>query len=659
MSLRAPLADEKAPAAVRAPTVEHGRLRTLALGALGIVYGDIGTSPLYALKECVHGPHALAATDANVLSLLSLIFWSITLVVTVKYLSFIVRADNCGEGGILSLLALLPENRERKKTGQMGPLVALVLFGAALLYGDGIITPAVSVLSAVEGLRVATDAFHDAVVPITAGILIGLFAYQKRGTARIGRVFGPIMVVWFATLAVLGIVAIARFPSVLSALNPLHAVHLFMRDPNRAFVVLGSVVLCITGGEALYADMGHFGRRPIQAAWYSVVFPALILNYFGQGALLLASPPGPLRLAVAENPFYALVPNGPAVYPLVALATAAAVIASQALISGAFSLTRQGVQLGFLPRTTVIHTSSKTQGQIYIPVVNWAIAICCLALVFEFRESSKLAAAYGIAVTGTMAITSVAYYNVARARWKWPIHVAGPLVLGFLVMDLAFLASNALKFLDGGFVPVVVALAIFAIMRTWKRGRAFLASHFTRATLPLAAFLEALARGKYKDPDGSELPIVRVPGVAVFLTSNPDGTPPLLLHHIRHVKSLHETVILTTVSVDPVPRVLGERFEFERLSDGFLRLRIHAGFMESPTVPLGLRAAIRHYELPVEMRQVTYFLGRETLLATNAGHMGPREEALFGFLTKNSLNATKYFGIPPDRVVEIGMQVDL
>lgn len=661
MSSQATRVSEKlSPASIAAePFMEHGGLKTLALGALGIVYGDIGTSPLYALKECVHGPHALPVTDANVMGLLSLMFWSVTLVVTVKYLSFIMRADNGGEGGILALLALLPENKERKRRGAMGPLVALVLFGAALLYGDGIITPAMSVLSAVEGLRVTTDYFNDAVVPITVGILLVLFACQKRGTTLIGRVFGPIMLLWFATLTVLGAIAIARFPLVLTALSPWPAVQLFVHDPWHAFVVLGSVVLCITGGEALYADMGHFGRRPIQLAWYVAVFPALIINYLGQGALLLAAPPGALRAAVAENPFYALVPTGPAIYPLVALATAATVIASQALISGAFSLTRQAVQLGYMPRTTVTHTSSKAEGQIYIPEVNWALAVSCIALVLAFRESTNLAAAYGIAVTGTMGITSVAFYKVARTRWHWRAAVIGPLVALFLVIDLAFLASNALKFFDGGFVPVVVALGIFLVMRTWKRGRALLARYFIGATRPLEQFLEGLHRQCYVDRDGTEIPVVRVPGVAVFLISNPEGTPPLLLHHIRHVKSLHETVILATVAVDRVPRVTGARFDLTRLSDGFVRLRIHAGFMESPNVPRALEAAIEYFELPFELKQVTYFLGRETLLATSAGEMGPREEALFAFLTKNSQNATRYFGIPPERVVEIGMQVDL
>jgi KUP system potassium uptake protein len=646
--------------AVAVPVAHSHSLTKLALGALGVVYGDIGTSPLYALKECVHGPHAPPLTDANVLSLLSLIVWSITLVVSVKYLGFIMRADNQGEGGILALLALLPVKKDVSAKGKLAPLVALVLFGAALLYGDGIITPAVSVLSAVEGLRVATDAFDPWLVTIAVVILVGLFAGQRRGTASIGGVFGPVMLVWFLVIGLLGLVAIARHPAVLTGLDPRHAVAFFARDPRHAFLVLGAVVLCITGGEALYADMGHFGRRPIQLAWGYVAFPALALNYLGQGASLLAAAPGPERAEIAENPFYALAPSGHVVYLMVALATAATVIASQALISGAFSLTRQAVQLGFLPRVTITHTSSQTEGQIYIPEVNWALGIGCIALVLAFRDSSRLAAAYGIAVTGTMAITSVGFYNVARKCWSWPVHWAAPLVLLFLGVDLTFFASNALKFFDGGFVPIALAAFIFFMMRTWKRGRFLLGRYFARAASPLDAFLQQLHDQCCQDSDGRTIRIVRVAGVAVFLTSNRDGTPPLLLHHVRHVKSLHEAVILVTVATSPVPRIPEEeRWDVELLSEGFMRLRIHCGFMESPNVPRALELAAQRNALPVPLDDVTYFLGRETLLATRQGEMGPREETLFAFLSKNSLNATRYFCIPPQRVVEIGMQIDL
>jgi KUP system potassium uptake protein len=655
-----------APVTPHVPTVAPGHahgsssgLAALSLGALGVVYGDIGTSPLYALKECVHGPHAVVPTDANVLSLLSLMFWSVTLVVAVKYLGFITRADNGGEGGILALLALLPKRKRAHVPGHVGLLVGSILFGAALLYGDGIITPAMSVLSAVEGLRVATDALDHLVVPITVAILLGLFIAQKQGTERIGRIFGPVMLLWFGTLAALGGVAIAKHPSVLLALNPAYAVSFFSREPLHAFLSLGSVVLCITGAEALYADMGHFGRQPIQRAWYSVVYPGLIINYFGQGALLVSAPFGAQRLAVAANPFYALAPGGLWIYPLVALATLATVIASQALISGAFSLTRQAVQLGFLPRMSIRHTSSETEGQIYIPTVNWLIAIGCIALVLQFGESSRLAAAYGIAVTGTMGITSIAFYQFARERWKWPALGAGALITVFLMVDMAFLSSNAVKFVDGGFLPVLLALGIFIIMRTWKRGREFLTQHFARNMRPLDEFIQAVGRHCLQLRDGATISITRVPGAAVFLTSHTDGTPPLLLHHVRHVHCLHERVILVTVSSTRVPRVLDGRFEYQELAEGLARLTIRSGYMQTVCVPDALEAAIAQYSLDIPLNEVTYFLGRETLLATSEGEMGRHEEALFAFLSRNAVNATRYYRIPPERVVELGMQIDL
>lgn len=634
-------------------------LKTLALGALGIVYGDIGTSPLYALKECVSGSHGLPPTDANVLGLLSMMFWSVTLVVAVKYLTFIMRADNQGEGGTMALMALIPQGKGIKP-GQLGWFAALVLFGAALLYGDGVITPAISVLSAVEGLGVATHVLDRAVVPLTVGILIVVFSAQHRGTATIGRVFGPIMLVWFSAIALLGVIAIVKHPSVLFSVNPWYALQVWLTDPFHAFVVLGSVVLCITGGEALYADMGHFGRRPIQVAWFSAVFPALILNYFGQGALLLDAPPGAARDAVATNPFYALVPAGSSlIYPLVALATVAAVIASQAMISGAFSLTQQAVQLGYLPRVTIRHTSKDSEGQIYVPQVNWFLALGCIALVLFFRESSNLAAAYGIAVIGTMAITSLAYYRVTRERWGWPVSTALPLLIFFLVQDLAFFGSNALKLFHGGFFPIILAFGVFLIMRVWKRGRALLGAYYARAARPLDEFLEALHVATYRETDGREFPLVRVPGTAVFLTGNPRGTPPLLLHHLRHVKALHETVVLVTLTTEHVPRVHDERYSLTRLSDGFFRLELHVGFMESPDVPQALSEAVTQFQLPISMDDVTYFLGRETLLATNAGEMSAREEQLFSFLSRNAQSAARYFCLPPRRVVEIGVQVDL
>ncbi len=635
----------------------HASTATLALAALGVVFGDIGTSPLYALKECIQPGHGVSPTPANVLGLLSLMLWSVVLVVSVKYLAFIMRADNEGEGGILALLALLPESPESKLRGRLGVLSALVLFGAALLYGDGMITPAISVLSAVEGLDVATDAFRSAVVPLTVVILLGLFAVQRRGTATIGRVFGPVMVVWFLTLAGLGAAAIAKNPVVLQAVSPLHAIDFFRTNGFHGFVVLGSVVLCITGGEALYADMGHFGRRPIQLAWYVGVLPALVVNYFGQGALLLGAE-GDALAELSKNPFYGLVPRGPAVYPLVLLATAATIIASQALISGAYSLTRQAVQLGFLPRVTVTHTSKETEGQIFIPEINTLLAVGCVVLVLVFQASTNLAAAYGIAVTGTMGITSIAFGVVAHRRWGWSLGRVLPLVGAFLAVDLAFFGSNLLKFFHGGFVPIVVAVGIFFTMAVWKRGRALLAGYFARASTPLDAFLDQVGKGTLPTDDGEE-PLARVPGAAVFLTSNPTGTPPLLLHHARHNKALHRVVVLVTVSTERVPRVRRDRIAIEALEHGFVRLRVRVGFMETPDVPRALAVAARAFHLPIDPRKVTYYLGRETLLATSQGEMGQRAEQLFAFLSRNSQNATRYFGIPPERVVEIGMQVDL
>jgi KUP system potassium uptake protein len=621
----------------------HGSLRALSLAALGVVFGDIGTSPLYALKECVSKEHGVAPTPENVLGLLSLIFWALMMVVTVKYLTFIMRADNQGEGGILALLALVPEKLRGKGTS-VGWIAALVVFGAALLYGDGIITPAISVLSAIEGLEVATDKLKPVVVPITCVILVGLFAVQKRGTAGIGKVFGPIMVVWFLSIASLGVGFIVKNPAVLHALWPGHAVAFFGAHGVHGIIVLGSVVLSITGGEALYADMGHFGRGPIRVAWYGLVLPALVLNYFGQGALMLADP------RAAESPFFGMVPQGALTYALVLLSAAATVIASQALISGAFSLTHQAVQLGFMPRVTIVHTSDETEGQIYIPEVNWGLAAACLALVLAFRESSKLAAAYGIAVTGTMGITSVVYFVVLRRTWRWPLWKALPLLLLFLAWDLPFFASNLLKFFEGGWVPMLVGLALFAVMLVWKRGRAVLADSLHAISPPLDAFLADLD-GKAK---------ARVPGTGVFLTGSDHETPPVLVHHLRHNKVVHETVVLLTVRTEHVPRVeRGAEGELSALGHGFYRLTLHAGFMQQPDVPALLRVAAEKAGVPVDFDETTYYLGRESFLATEAGKMGRVSEGLFAFMSRNAGSATAYFGLPPDRVVELGMQVDL
>ncbi len=652
----APGAKSPAPPAAPAATASHGpgdhhahgSLGALALGALGIVFGDIGTSPLYALGECVKketvdgvlkvAASAVEVTPDSVLGLLSMFFWSLMMVVTFKYLAFIMRAHNKGEGGIFALLALVPVKATSKTRGAV---VLAALFGAALLYGDGIITPAISVLSAVEGLGQATHAFDKFVVPITIVILLALFLVQKRGTDRIGRAFGPVMLLWFVVLAVLGVRGILRAPHVLQAVDPRWAVRLFSADPMHAFKVLGSVVLCITGGEALYADMGHFGARPIRISWYVMVLPALLLNYFGQGAVMLES-------GWVEKPFWATVPDA-LIYPMVGLATAATVIASQALISGAFSLTRQAVQLGYMPRVTIVHTSATNEGQIYIPEVNQALMVACLALVLVFKESSALAAAYGIAVTGTMGITSIVYYFVITRNWGWSWTRAAPLVALFLAFDLPFFSANVLKFFDGGWFPIFVALGMFALMTTWKRGRAELATRFNQSMMPLAALLEDLEATKPH----------RVRGTAVFMSGNPEGTPPVLLHHLKHNQVLHRQVVLLSIMPSDVPTVAkDEQIQVKDLGNGFYRVTWHTGFMETPNVPQILIRA-REFGLVCEPSTTSFFLGRETLLTGGSSHMMHWRKVLFALVSRNALSATSYFGLPPGRVVELGMQVDL
>jgi KUP system potassium uptake protein len=613
----------------------------LVLAATGVVFGDIGTSPLYALKECVDPDHGAAATRDNLFGILSLIFWSLTMVVTVKYLTFIMRADNRGEGGILALLALAPHGKPN--SARIGWIAGLVLFGAALLYGDGVITPAISVLSAVEGLGVATTRLTPAIVPLTVVILIGLFWVQKRGTASIGNVFGPIMVVWFVTIAVLGVQQIVQYPSILGALAPSHAVRFMVNHGWRGFIVLGSVVLVITGGEALYADMGHFGPRPIRVAWFALVMPALLLNYLGQAAAVILHPD------FASNPFYAVVP-APLLYPMVALSTAATIIASQALISGAYSLTRQAVQLGFCPRVTILHTSESAEGQIFIPEVNTALAIACVWLVLSFKESSALAAAYGIAVTGTMGITSIVYYVVLRRTWHWPLWRALPLVALFLSFDIPFFAANALKFFNGGWFPIAVALAIFLVMTTWRTGRTILGRNIAAKLLPIDVFLADVAAHKPH----------RVQGTAVFMSSNPHGVPIVLLHFWKHNRVLHETIVLLSVTSEAVPEVRSkERVQCTPLGQGFFQVTAHYGFMETPNVPQIMDIAATRFGVPHSPDRTSYFLGRETLLTTGSSHMFRWRKSLFSFISRNARSATQYFGIPPDRVVELGMQIDL
>ncbi len=641
--------DPRASPAAEATPTHRTKMLPLALGALGIVFGDIGTSPLYAMQECfvkklengvLQTPgHALVVSSDNVMGILSLFFWSLTMVVSVKYLGFIMKADNKGEGGIFALLALLP-GKDKPSRGR-AVVVLVALFGAALLYGDGIITPAVSVLSAVEGLQVATHEADRLVVPITVAILFGLFMVQKRGTDKIGKAFGPVMLLWFVTISVLGLVALVQQPGVLKAIDPRWAVRLFEVDPARAFKVLGAVVLCITGGEALYADMGHFGPRPIRISWYALVFPALLLNYFGQGAFLLSH-------GWVEKPFWALVPQE-LIYPMVGLAMVATVIASQALISGAFSLTRQAVQLGYMPRVTIVHTSATNEGQIYVPEVNQALMIACLGLVVVFQDSTKLAAAYGIAVTGTMGITSLVYFFVVTRNWGWSTARALPLLLLFLVADLPFFAANILKFFDGGWVPIAVGLAMFALMTTWKRGRAELAIRFNQSVMPLTALLEDLE--SHQPP--------RVRGTAVFMSGNADGTPPVLLHHLKHNQVLHRQVVLLSIVPEDHPTVAkAEQIEVKDVGHGFFRVVWRSGFMETPNVPAILIRA-REEGLVAEPSTTSYFLGRETLLTHGKSKMMRWRKLLFAFVSRNALPATSYFGLPPGRVVELGMQVDL
>lgn len=632
-----------APSPHQGSTGHHppGKKWSLVLGAIGVVFGDIGTSPLYALKECFSpdNPHHIAPSADNVFGILSLVFWSLTIVIAVKYLTFIMRADNAGAGGILALLALVPKSKE-KKTSSPAFFVMLALFGTALLYGDGVITPAITVLSAVEGLEVATSAAKPVVLPLTIGILVGLFVIQKWGTSQIGKVFGPTTLVWFAIISILGAKELVHRPDILWALNPYYAVRFFLQNGGHGFLVLGSVFLVVTGGEALYADMGHFGRGPIRIGWYSIVFPSLLLNYFGQGALLIENP------AAAASPFYALVP-GWALYPVVGIATAAAVVASQALISGVYSLTQQAVQLGFFPRVTIVHTSKSMEGQIFIPEINTALLVACVACVLHFQSSIKLAAAYGIAVTGTMAITTVIYYMVVTRAWGWTVHKAGALVGIFLIFDIAFFVANAAKFFDGGWFPISVAAAIFTVMTTWKRGRRELAEKFRATMLPLDAFLT----------DVETIKPSRVRGTAVFMASSAVGTPPALLHHFKHNQSLHEQLILLTVVSAPVPEVAASnRLTVEKLRAGVVHVTARYGFMEQPNIPRELLACP---ELEIDVGRTSYYLGRETLLTSGPSKMARWRKWLFAFTARNARPATSYFGLPPGRVVEMGMQIDL
>lgn len=624
------------------------KILLLSVGSIGVVFGDIGTSPLYTIKECFHGKHAIDPSMMNILGVLSLIFWSMIIVVSIKYVIFILQTDNRGEGGIFALLGLLNigllNNTSDKKISRRIPTILMFggILGAGLLYGDGVITPAISVLSAIEGLEVATKAATPFVMPLTCVVLVLLFLLQRKGTAHIGKLFGPIMLLWFVSIGAFGIIQIIREPAILRAVNPVYALEFFINNGTHGIVVLGSVVLCITGCEALYADLGHFGRHAIRLSWFIFVLPALLCNYFGQGALLLAHP------EMNISPFYKIVPDF-LLYPMIGLSTVATVIASQALISGAFSLTQQAVQLGFCPRVRIVHTSSEMQGQIYIPFVNYALMIACIAVVIGFKESGGLAGAYGIAVTGTMIITSLLYFLVLTYDRKWSLWKVIPLIGIFLAVDVAFFTGNLFKIADGGWFPLFVAAIIAIAMTTWKKGRDELYRKLIGARFPLDMFLSELPR--------SRMP--RVTGTAVFMTLSPEGTPPTLLHHIKHNHVLHEKVVLLSIISKDTPTVpAGDRIKLTDLGQGFYRVEAFYGFMQKPNVPQIMKI-VAQYGLVTEPMTTTFYLGRETLLTGGSSKMMRWRKAIFAFMSRNAGNPTSYFGIPANRVVELGTQIEL
>ena len=624
----------------------HSGLLPLTITALGVVYGDIGTSPLYAIRECFFGTHPVQPSHDNVLGVLSLIIYALVLVVTIKYVFIVLQADNQGEGGIVALTALIPSrNGGRRAAARLAAgrpiLIALGIFGTALLYGEGIITPAISVLGAVEGLGVITPLFTPHVLPTTVALVVGLFVIQQFGTHRVGGLFGPIVVVWFVTIAILGMIWIVRAPVVLAAFNPVYAVAFLRENGFPGFAVLGAVALVITGAEALYADMGHFGRVPIRLAWLALVLPALILNYLGQGALLLLNPG-------ATHPFFMLAPTW-ALIPLVAIAAMAAIIASQALISGSFSITRQAIQLGLAPRLDVEHTSSHAMGQIYVPQVNWAMMIATVLIVIGFGSSGAIAAAYGIGVTMTMVITITLLYVVMTERWGWPLPAAVAVTATFLIIDLAFFGANLLKLTHGGWVTLLIASVLFVLMTTWRTGRRLLGERLTARAIPLDDFIAAVIA---QSPQ-------RVPGTAVFMTAQPQGTPPALAHNVRYNKVLHEHVVVLQVTTAQTPYVApADRLSVELLGHGIYSVRAQYGFMEDPDVPAALLLA-REKGVDLDPDDLTYFLGRETILVTRRAGMALWREKLFVLIARNAVRATAFFRLPPERVVELGVQVEM
>ncbi len=611
------------------------------LTALGVVYGDIGTSPLYAMRECFHGPDAVALSEANVMGVLSLIIWSLLIVICIKYLGIVMRADNHGEGGILALLALAVDRSSKKKSGRKW-LFPMGLFGAGLLLGDGMITPAISVLSAVEGLHVVTPAFDSYVVPIALGILFGLFLIQHRGTAKVGSVFGPIMLIWFATLGVLGAVALIKQPHVLLAINPLFAISFLGDNFGAGFVILGLVFLVVTGGEALYADMGHFGVKPIRLAWFSVVLPSLVINYFGQGAILLSEPEARL------NPFFYMAPTW-AKLPLVILATAATITASQAVITGGFSLARQAVQLGYSPRLNIVQTSSTERGQIYVPSLNWLLFFAVTTLVLVFQTSSHLASAYGMAVTTTMVITTLLLYIVAREKWGWSKGVALASMGFFLVIDLSFFSANLTKILAGGWIPLVVGALALLLMTTWRQGREILNRRMAAKMIPVEELIERIKRD---DP-------IRVTDCAIYLTGHPRGVPGALVHNFDHNKVLHERIGLLHIVTEHKPRVRSEkRVAIEDLGHGLCRITVRYGFMQQPNIARILTQCDKK-GVPFPRESTTFFLSRESLMIDSSRSMARWRKHLFVWMSRNSHDASRHFGVPPDRVVEIGVQLEV
>jgi KUP system potassium uptake protein len=614
--------------------------KNLFVAALGVVFGDIGTSPLYTMKQCFGGAYGVAPNPENVLGILSLVFWSICISISFKYVVFVMQADNKGEGGIMALMSLI-QQKAALQPDQKAWLVTLGLIGASLFYGDGFITPAISVMGAVEGLEVFQPGLHAFVIPLSLAVLLTLFLAQKQGTSQLGATFGIIMLIWFVTIGLLGLRGILANPDVLQALNPLHAVHFFGLHHWQGLMALGGVVLAITGGEALYADMGHFGRTPIQRAWFLIVMPCLLLNYFGQGALLSQQP------EAVVNPFYHLVPAG--ILPgMIVLATLATVIASQAVISGAFSLTAQAIQLGFCPRFAIHYTSEEERGQVYIPWVNWALLVGIVGLILGFRTSSNLAAAYGLAVTGTMTITTILAFFVIYRIWKWNPLLSSVIGLGFLSIDLAFLTANGMKFLDGGWLPIIIGALVFLLLTTWKEGRELLHETLSEESVPVDEFLAEL---REKDE-------IRVPGTAVFLTSSQDGIPYSLLHNFKHNKVLHETVLLMTIETESVPRVPSEkRREVKALGEGLFRIILHYGFMENPNIPRVLKTCSREFR--AEPGETTFFMSRETIIPRGKKGMPLWRGRLFASMARNTGSVIHFLRIPPDRVIEIGIQMYL